>query len=662
MTPSNPEADTWEQLAAHAGGTVADLAAAPDADGTLVIFAATPAGVFRSLDDGRTWRQCGLPGALPFVTSVAPSPVFAVDRTVFAGTLIGLFRSRDGGESWQPVLAGGAVLALAISPAFAEDRTLFMGTAEDGVVRSEDGGDRWLSANAGLLDLTVQCLALSERFQDDGSAYAGTASGLYRSRNGGKSWQEVDLGEDEVSVQAVSIGPRLPGVSWVAVGTEEHGILLSDDDGRSWFDVPELAGQSVGAIATWMTPAGGLGIDAVLDRTVLRSVDDGASWQPIGTMAVPVLTLLSLRQTVSGDGMELLAGLVGQGVVRVSPSGQEQTPANDGLTATLLTMLAVSPSITEDDTLFAASADGTVLVSRDRGRSLDRVALPVEDASVTGLVISPRFPEDATAWLSTADVLLRTQDGGETWTVLPVNLPTDALGDGAEIPALRLLAVACEGGQVVLFLADGATVGRSDDNGEHWQWLSPFPDGQEVMRLVALPQRDGGMVLYAATRGNGVPAPSAVQAVWRSPDGGRRWEPWLEIEGASDVVLLGWDGPPSEPNLLVAVDNTVHLPRSDARERRVGVHRPLWRTVDLGPAVSRISSLATPPEPRAGRTIYAGTDAGVYVSRDGGHSFEPWNDSMVSPPIQALAAVADGASFTVFASGSGGALWRRLDR
>jgi hypothetical protein len=76
----------------------------------------------------------------------------------------------------------------------------------------------------------------------------------------------------------------------------------------------------------------------------------------------------------------------------------------------------------------------------------------------------------------------------------------------------------------------------------------------------------------------------------------------------------------------------------------------------------RIQCLATPPGTVAGRVIFAGTNAGVFVSRDGGRSYVPWSDGLEPSAVLALAVSPDYlTSGEVFALGPGGAIWRRDD-
>jgi len=219
-----PQSTSWERLAQLPGGTVAAFAVAGQ-----VVFAASPAGVRRSHDAGGTWCIAGGESAVPFATAVCAAPRFGENQTVYVASRQGAYRSTDAGETWQQVLSGSA-LALGIVTA----DVVFAGTELDGVLRSEDGGRTWTSANPGLLDLTILALALSPCFADDGIALLATASGIYRTRNGGRSWRAADLGPSDPAVQCLAVSPTFSDDQLVLAGTEAGGLLRSDDAGDTW--------------------------------------------------------------------------------------------------------------------------------------------------------------------------------------------------------------------------------------------------------------------------------------------------------------------------------------------------------------------------------------------------------------------------------------------
>src|SRR4051794_18054863 len=212
-------AGRWERLAAFEGGTVSWLASAPAADGTQHVFAATPVGVFRSLDLGLTWSPLDPSSAVAGVEVVAASPGYANDGIVFVGAREGLFRWQEGPAGWTHLLASARVLSLIVRQGDDARMTLLAGTEDDGILVSRDGGLTWTGANPGLLDLTILALAVSPDFEQDGLAFAATTTGLYRTRNGGESWRIIELDWDDVAVQCLALSPDFAEDRVVLAGT-----------------------------------------------------------------------------------------------------------------------------------------------------------------------------------------------------------------------------------------------------------------------------------------------------------------------------------------------------------------------------------------------------------------------------------------------------------
>src|SRR4051812_1149612 len=269
----------WQKIGALEGGTVGGLAVVRDQaqDGERTsLLAVTPAGSFRS-QDGRVWRPLSPEPGPALADAIAASPAFQRDRSLFVAGRTGLFCSTDGGASWRHAV-DGEVLTVAVSPAFADDPILFAGTAQDGVLRSGDGGLGWGGANSGLLDLTVLSVALSPRFAEDRTAFVGTASGLYRSRNAGRSWREVVLGPEAMAVQVLAISPSFAVDKLVFAGTEANGLLRSQDGGTRFAEVPDLADHGISSL---VISQDGRTVIAAAGDELLRSDDGGLSWQPL---------------------------------------------------------------------------------------------------------------------------------------------------------------------------------------------------------------------------------------------------------------------------------------------------------------------------------------------------------------------------------------------
>ena len=84
-------------------------------------------------------------------------------------------------------LEGRGARCLALDPE--DPDTLYVGTSDEGIFKSEDGGETWEKLS-GIEHPRVTAVAVSPT---DGAVYAGTEpSALFVSRDGGASWRELE--------------------------------------------------------------------------------------------------------------------------------------------------------------------------------------------------------------------------------------------------------------------------------------------------------------------------------------------------------------------------------------------------------------------------------------------------------------------------------------
>ena len=285
-------------------------------------FAARASGLFCSRDEGRTWESAyaGLQTHEPLpTTSVVLAPDFEQDHTIFAGLNGAILCSYDGGATWQRGRLPSplpAVSAMCISPSYTEDGSAFAGTSEDGLLISRDRGRSWVTWNFGLLDLNILCIAISSEFAVDETIFAGTGSGLFRSTNGGRAWKEVELPVPPDAILSLALPPTLTKDSALFVGTENNGLLISRDRGKSW---------RLTAAVTCDAPVNQILVAAhahrnevriLLGSTLWSSVDQGTTWKPwkarrLGNCGVTAALPLETSRRA------LLAGLEDGRIVRV---------------------------------------------------------------------------------------------------------------------------------------------------------------------------------------------------------------------------------------------------------------------------------------------------------------------------------------------------------
>jgi hypothetical protein len=207
-------------------------------------------------------------------------------------------------------------------------------------------------------------------------------------------------------------------------------------------------------------------------------------------------------------------------------------------------------------------------------------------------------------------------------------------------------------------------------------WRRPANQGLPVASAVRCLAIDDGGDLFAGT---------AADGVLRSSDGGRNWKPARRGLLQADVQALA-----------VGAEGTLYAGTSAGGVYRSTDHGEIWEPANggaqLGASRRRwLPHLRPPPGPLPSTTVralavapwgaqaalFAGTDSGLYASRNSGRSWRPANrglpgtDSTTGAtdlPVGAVAAAPDdgllfiGTARGVFKSTDGGRRWRPANR
>lgn len=529
----------------HAGGFPARNAAKghPGVDG--------PVGVFRSTDGGANWAQ--LAGGLPataasdlWIDPLNTNVLYAAIGDIFGPPENGIYKSIDGGDTWTK-LAGGLPtssngrISLAVAPSDGQ-RIYAMITnpansnggsaTTKGVYRSDDGGSTWIARSPGNIQASYGWY-LSTMIVDplnSDTVFAGGLS-MVRSTNGGASWTFITPPHVDMHGLAYDASHRL-------LSANDGGLFRSANNGSSWISISNnlgvvqfYAGLSVhpsnetfvlggtqdngtnrrDGPSNWTRVFGGDGgYTAVHPSTpnsmfaefqgtgnLLFSSDGGESFQyrDNGISGADRNCFLPPMSYFPSSSTTLLYGT--HRVYRTTDTGLNWSAISGDLTGgapAAIRALVLAPS--NDQTVYASTNDGRVLVSLDGGANWDltRTGVPGWPRVTREIAVDPA--DDATAYLAVSqfgvDQILRTTNHGTTWTPIDGNLP--------DIP-VNTVAVHRDGDNRFVFL--GTDNGVFLAVGDETNW-SPYGAGLPHSPTIDLVVDVNHQRVVASTMGRGM--------------------------------------------------------------------------------------------------------------------------------------------------------------
>ena len=134
-----------------------------------VVFAGTPSGVFRSMDNGSTWTPLSL-------TYSTTSLIINSQGNIYAGTSNGIFVSANNGYSWTfKGLNNNRTSKISISP----QGQIYLADST-GVYLSTDSGNSWINKFNGGLNRQVISVVTNQ----SGHIFVGVNGPTYRSTDG----------------------------------------------------------------------------------------------------------------------------------------------------------------------------------------------------------------------------------------------------------------------------------------------------------------------------------------------------------------------------------------------------------------------------------------------------------------------------------------------
>ncbi len=512
------------------------LARRPD-DPDVVLAATVHLGVWRSADNGETWKQCGAEGLYPSdirFDRTHPDRVWLCAqeheewwRGERRRWPPGLYRSDDGGGTWEKI-ADRAPSELLQDPV---DPAVLYGLFDGAMHMSRDLGATWAAFGEGLPARSSGGYASEDEFQSlaagpDFVLTASTKGTFYRLRSGARAWTKIEReGIEEV----------YEGEEWFrhrqgSFGSALCSIVIDPRDEGHWFFTDWFA--------IYQTPDAGKHWALTLD-----GLED---------------TVLHVLQQDPREAQVVHLGMADNGYFRSENGGERfgQVGWQDGITNNVK---CISLSPVRPERVYAVSCttweweSNQVFISDDGGRRWRRspmTGLPdMAEHHCNTIAVHPAQPDTVYLAVSLAvgekgGGVYRSGDGGESWEWMGEGLP-----EGEEFFAHSIWGVGREiavwpDGSLVCVGRAGSKVYRRGPAEAGWR-AADTELGRNPNSVVADPHRPGRFFLAAG-------------GVFRSDDFGRTWGRVLEGDvqhvavdlarpgrvaaGTADGVALSQDG------------------------------------------------------------------------------------------------------------------------
>lgn len=277
---------------------------AADRTGPGRAWCGTEEGVYRSEDEGRTWRPSGLEDEK--ITALAADP--ARPGEAWAGTEpSAVFRTDEGGRAWNRI---EGLMELPSAPEWSfppRPETHHVRWMEP---RPRDPGRLWLAIEAGALVTLDISPGRDPSWRDrvPGGPYdtheiavhperpetlrVAAGDGYYESDDGGSSWHSPEEGLEAGYLRSVAVDPGDPDLIVISAASGAKSAYQAGfADGRlyrrragnsSWARVTDGWPEEPETIAPLLTAGSEAGkLWAADERGLHRSTDGGSSWERV---------------------------------------------------------------------------------------------------------------------------------------------------------------------------------------------------------------------------------------------------------------------------------------------------------------------------------------------------------------------------------------------
>lgn len=318
-----------------------------------------------------------------------------------------------------------------------------------GIFRSDNAGQTYSAGNKVTPDGNISGLSVNSLAFDPSNPatiYLGGANGVYKTEDYGNNWRYI---LSNIIAADVAIDPSDTNIVYVAGIVGQNGkIIKSIDGGRSWVDIYNEPSKNNTVLTVATAGSSGVVLAGLFNGEILRSFDEGRTWQASQDLADRVIKIRYNGGTAYALGFK-------KGLFKTN---------DDGLSWT-----NISGSVTENT--FTRNQVQTAKASTFYDLSIDR--------RQTGVI-----------YLGTEQGLFRTVNDGTDWAVLKLPVTNTSLKTSA-------VAVDPNNSNNV-FATVGGTVFKTTNGGITWETRS-LPTANEIRSIIINPNQSNILYLGVAT-------------------------------------------------------------------------------------------------------------------------------------------------------------------
>lgn len=668
----------WRSIGAYRGGRSAAVTGVPGKP-NLFYMGATGGGVWRTADGGQSWENIsdgffgGSIGAVA-VSEYDNNVIYAGggEKTVRGNVSYGhgMWKSVDAGKTWtdlglknsrhvpririhpkNPDLVYAAVLG-----------DLFKSSEERGVYRSKDGGKTWervlfANADAGAVDLILDPnnprIIYASTWRIRRTPYSlesgGEGSDLWKSTDGGDTWKKITtnkgLPKGLWGIVGITVSPVNSNRVWAIIENDNGGVYRSEDGGETWALVN--GERSLRQRAWYYTriyaDAQSEDIVYVMNVNFHKSKDGGKTYEEFETPHGDHHDLWIAPE----DNQRMIVG--DDGGAQVSFDGAKNWSTYHNQPTAQYYRVVTDNSFPYR--IYVAQQDNSTLRIRHR---TDGPAITEDDWEETAGGESAHIAPDP----DDNDIVYGGSYGGyltrmnhRSGEERNINVwPDNPMGHGAEGMRFRfqwnfpIFFSPFDGNKLY---TTSNRVHVSTNEGQTWKTISPDLTRGEKEKLGPSGgpiTKDNTAVEYYATIFAATESPFEKDLIWTGSDdglvhvtrnGGQSWE---NVTPPTAPKYLMWNSIDPDPftkggaylagTLYKGGDFKPYLFKTED-------YGKTWKKIDSGIPDNHFTRVVRADPKRKG-LLYAGTEAGMYISFDDGASWAPFQLNLPIVPITDL--------------------------